>query len=260
MYKNFTPPHNTVHLFACLARLLRCAAALAWLGAGWAQAQMIIDTTRLIYPEARREVSFKVTNLSKDKPALIQMWLDDGNAAAAPEEAVTPFNLTPPIARLKADSAQSVRLTYTGEPLPNDRESVFYFNMLELPQKSNEENKLTFAVRTRIKVFFRPKALRADPISLMRQVTWKVLEQNGKWVAEASNPTPYHMSFFNLSLGQGGVYEAPVDGGMVPPMGKTTVVLGEVGKVTQPFNQLKVEYVNDYGGNSTIETPVSASP
>jgi len=47
---------------------------------------------------------------------------------------------------------------------------------------------------------------------------------------------------------------------MVPPMGKTTVVLGEVGKVTQPFNQLKVEYVNDYGGNSTIETPVSASP
>ena len=260
MYKNFTRPQTTDRLFFCLARLLRCAAALAWLGAGWAQAEMIIDTTRLIYPEARREVSFKVSNLSKDKPALIQMWLDDGNAAAAPEDAVTPFNLTPPIARLKAEAAQTVRLTYTGEPLPNDRESVFYFNMLELPQKSNEENKLSFAVRTRIKVFFRPKALRTDPVSLMNQVAWKVLQKDGKWVAEASNPTPYHMSFFSLSLGQGGNYEAPVDGGMVPPKGKTTVALGEGAKITKPFNQIKVEYVNDYGGNITIEAPVSFSP
>ena len=61
-----------------------------------AQADMIIDTTRVIYPEAKREVSFKVSNVSKERPAFVQMWLDDGNAAAAPEEAVTPFNLTPP--------------------------------------------------------------------------------------------------------------------------------------------------------------------
>ena len=118
-----------------------------------AQADMIIDTTRVIYPEAKREVSFKVTNVSKERPAFVQMWLDDGNAAAAPEEAVTPFNLTPPVAKLKTNSSQTVRLVFTGDPLPADRESVFWFNMLELPEKSNLENKLSFAVRTRIKVF-----------------------------------------------------------------------------------------------------------
>jgi chaperone protein EcpD len=259
MYKNFTAP--TVSRFlASLLRRCRLGTALALLGVGGAQADMIIDTTRVIYPEARREVTFKVINAAKDKPAFVQMWLDDGNAAAAPEDAVTPFNLTPPIARLKANASQVVRLTFTGEPLPADRESIFYFNMLELPQKSNDENKISFAVRTRIKVFFRPKMLRGDPVNLMGQVVWKVQKQGANWVAEANNPTPYHMSFFSLSLGQSGSYEPSVDGGMVPPMGKTSVVLGEVAKITKPFNQLKVEYITDYGGSFPIETPVSATP
>jgi len=89
MFKTFTPftPFPTVGWQLSVRRMLRtlCLAAPAWLVAGWAQADMVIDTTRVIYPEARREVSFKVTNVSKDKPAFVQMWLDDGNAAAAPE-------------------------------------------------------------------------------------------------------------------------------------------------------------------------------
>ena len=259
MYKNFTPL-PIFRLFFGFQRLMRCAAALAGLGAGWAQANMIIETTRVIYPEARREVSFKVVNVSKDKPAFVQMWLDDGNSAAAPEDAVTPFNLTPPIARLRADTSQVVRLTYTGEPLPADRESVFYFNMMEVPQKSSEENKLSFAVRTRIKMFFRPKVLRGDPVGLMGQVAWKVVQKDNKWVSEANNPTPYHMSFFSVSLGQSGTYQTPVDGGMVAPMSKTSVVLGEVDKMNLPFNQLKVEYITDYGGSYPLEIPVSATP
>ena len=258
MLKYLTPPIPVVCSFG-LQRLKRCVTALALLGAGWAQADVIIESTRVIYNESRREVSFKVSNVSKDMPAFVQMWLDDGNAAATPEEAVTPFNLTPPIARLRADTGQVVRLAYTGEPLPQDRESLFYFNMLELPQKSNVENKLTFAVRTRIKVFFRPKAVRADPASVMNQVVWQVVQQNNQWVAEATNPTPFHMSFFSVSPGQNGNYEPGVDGGMVAPKGKFSVVLGEVGKI-KPFSQIKVEYINDFGGNSPIEVPISARP
>jgi len=153
-----------------------------------------------------------------------------------------------------------VRLTYTGEPLPSDRESVFWFNMLELPQRSNEENKLSFAVRTRIKVFFRPKALRGDPAALYSQVQWKVLKQGDNWVAEGTNPTPYNMSFFSVSLGQGGRYDLSVDGGMVAPMSKVSIVLGEVSKINKAFNQIKVEYITDYGGANPIEIAVNAAP
>ena len=121
------PPSSLPFFPAPLARLWRwgVAALVGCWALGAAQANMVVDTTRVIYPEARREVSFRVTNTSKDRPAFVQMWLDDGNANAAPEDATTPFNLTPPIARLQADGSQVVRLVYTGEPLPADRESVF---------------------------------------------------------------------------------------------------------------------------------------
>ena len=259
------PPSSLPFFPAPLARLWRwgVAALVGCWALGAAQANMVVDTTRVIYPEARREVSFRVTNTSKDRPAFVQMWLDDGNANAAPEDATTPFNLTPPIARLQADGSQVVRLVYTGEPLPADRESVFYFNMLEVPQKSAEENKISFAVRTRIKVFYRPKALRADPLSLMGKVSWQLVKEGGNWVALASNPTPFHMSFFAVMLGQAGKFGGPIDGGMISPMGKTSVVLGEVDKMPDPakaFNQIKVDFVNDFGGATTIEFPLTVKP
>jgi chaperone protein EcpD len=228
---------------------------------GLAQADIYIETTRVVYPESRREVSFKIINNAKDKASFVQMWLDDGNPAALPEDVVTPFNLSPPIAQLKPAATQVVRLVYTGEPLPADRESIFYFNMLELPPKSKEENKLSFAVRTRIKVFFRPKALRGDPVSQMDKVTWKLVKQGNSLVAEGNNPTPYHLSFFSVTPGTKDALDKPVDGGMLPPMGKTSVPLGEAdqwaGKIP---NQLKVEFINDFGGASPMTFEMATAP
>jgi P pilus assembly chaperone PapD len=221
-----------------------------------AQADMIIETTRVIYPESKREVSFKVSNVSKERPAFVQMWLDDGNAAAAPEDAITPFNLTPPVAKLKADSNQVVRLVFTGEPLPADRESVFWFNMLELPQKSSAENKLSFAVRTRIKVFYRPKTLKGEPTEYMAGVSWKVVKKDGKWVAEGTNPSPFNMSFFSMAFGRDGKFDLNAEGGMVPPKGNLSVVVGEVSKITKPYNTIRVDYISDYGGVVSKEAPV----
>lgn len=235
-----------------------CWAALTWAAfTSFAHADMIIDSTRVIYPEAKRDVSFKISNVSKERPAFVQMWLDDGNPAATPEEATSPFNLTPPVARLKADASQVVRLVFTGDPLPPDRESVFWFNMLELPQKTAEENKLSFAVRTRIKVFYRPKALKGDVIEQMDKVTWKVVKKDNNWVAEGSNPTPYHMSFFGISLGEGGKYSVNVDGGMLSPKSSGSFVLGEVGKLSKSHTSMKVDFINDFGGANSKEYAIA---
>ncbi len=253
MYLRFA--RRTLSAFAlCGKAVLTAASLLALLPT--AQADMIIETTRVIYPEAKREVSFKVVNVSKERAAFVQMWLDEGNAAAAPEEAITPFNLTPPVAKLKANSSQAVRLVFTGETLPADRESVFWFNMLELPEKSNVENKLSFAVRTRIKVFYRPKSLKGDPPQYMDQISWKVVKKDGNWVAEGTNPSPYNMSFFSLSFGEGGKFDLNVDGGMLPPKGNLSIVVGEVSKITKPYTMVRVDYITDFGGVISKETPV----
>jgi chaperone protein EcpD len=238
---------------ALRVRLIMGALALCCAALPIAHANMVIETTRAIYPESRRDVSFRVINADKERPAFVQMWLDDGNASAAPEDVVTPFNLSPAVARLKPTGAQVVRLVYTGEALPRDRESVFWFNMLEIPQRSKEDNRLTFSVRTRIKVFFRPTALKADPTTLMDSLTWTMRKKDGRWSIEAMNPTPFHMSFFSLELGHDGGFDSPVEGGMALPLGLTEFNLPEERTLTSTFNRIRVNFINDFGGVVTKE-------
>jgi P pilus assembly chaperone PapD len=244
------PISDTFKLFPRRTHQALGAFALGLLTLGFtaAQADVIVDTTRVIYLESKRDATFKITNVNKEAPAFVQMWLDDGNPTATAEDAVAPFNLTPPVARLKPDASQVVRMVFTGEPLPPDRESVFYFNMLELPQKSAEENKLSFAIRTRIKVFFRPKAVKGEPMELLDKIVWKIVQKDKNWDAEGTNVSPFQFSFFNLHIGNNEKFEFLVDGGMLPPKGTASITLGEVGKVNTSFKSMKVDYINDFGG------------
>lgn len=47
--------------------------------------------------------------------------------------------------------------------LPQDRESLFYFNLREIPPKSSKPNTLQLALQTRIKLFYRPAPLAVNP-------------------------------------------------------------------------------------------------
>jgi len=256
MMKHNTASFNLFHsLFKALSAL---ALSLLVFGVSTrAQADMTIDTTRIIYLGSKRDVTFKISNVSKEQPGFVQLWLDDGNPSATAEDAVSPFNLTPPVARINAGASQVVRMVFTGEPLPSDSESIFYFNMLELPQKSNAENKLSFAVRTRIKVFYRPQGLKGEPMTGLDQVTWRIVQKDKEWVAEGSNPTPFYLSFFSLNLDDNEKFEFSVDGNMLPPMGKLSIRLGEVGKMKQSYKAIKVNYINDYGGATPKVLPIS---
>lgn len=61
-----------------------------------AQAGVVIDGTRQIYPEQRREVTIRVTNDDKHAPRLVQAWLDAGDPEAAPTLSDVPFVMSPP--------------------------------------------------------------------------------------------------------------------------------------------------------------------
>ncbi|HGY8840292.1 TPA: fimbria/pilus periplasmic chaperone, partial [Escherichia coli] len=92
-------------------------------------ANVVITGTRVIYPAGQHNVNVQLTNVGIS-PSLIQAWIDNGDPKAAPETIKTPFVITPPIARIDGNKGQTLRLSYTGEPLPADRESVFYLNVL----------------------------------------------------------------------------------------------------------------------------------
>ncbi|MCZ5740532.1 fimbria/pilus periplasmic chaperone, partial [Escherichia coli] len=66
-----------------------------------------------------------------------------------------------PVQRIEAMMNGQVKIQSLPDihKLPADRESMFYFNVREIPPKSNKSNTLQIALQTRIKLFWRPKAL-----------------------------------------------------------------------------------------------------
>ena len=174
-----------------------------------AQASVVINTTRVVYPAKDREVTVRLDNKGQ-RPALVQVWMDDGDDSATPDKVEVPFVLTPPIFHMDPSKQQAVRMAFVGQPLPSDRESLFWFNMLEVPPKAdakdgegNERNLLQFAFRTRIKVFYRPSGLPYDVNDAPSKLSWKLVPDDKGYALEVNNPTPYDVSFGKVELHDG---------------------------------------------------------
>ena len=77
------------------------------------------------------------------------------------QKITSPLVVLPPLQRVEPSERSVVRITKTPEAdrLPQDRESVFYFNLREIPPKSTKTNVMQLALQTQIKLFYRPKAI-----------------------------------------------------------------------------------------------------
>lgn len=135
-------------------------------------AGVIINGTRHIYPERQAEITIQLTNEDGAAPRLVQAWVEPADRRTGPEDSHVPFSLSPPVFRIEAGKGHAMRLVYSREPLPEDRETLFWLNVLEVPPRfhplptlgDEQANQLRFAFRIRTKVFFRPDRL---PGSLM---------------------------------------------------------------------------------------------
>ncbi|MGV2292745.1 fimbria/pilus periplasmic chaperone [Trinickia sp. YCB016] len=238
---------------------LAAACIIASLFAASAHANVVIAGTRVIYPAGQSEVSVKLSN-EGDGPALVQSWLDSGDENAAPEKSTAPFMLTPPLARIDAHKGQTLRLVYLGEPLPADRESVFYLNVLDIPpnaRPTDERNLLQVAFRTRIKIFFRPEDLPGNPDDAADQLKWKLVrDASGDYALECSNASAFHVSFNEVTLVHAGqMVEA--GGGMAPPEGTARFVLKGLKELPAGPLELRYTSVNDYGAAIPHQHPIS---
>lgn len=168
------------------------------------QADIVINGTRVIYKEKDKNVTMRLENKGS-RPLLVQSWLDTGDDNADPATIKVPFNATPPVSRIDPKRGQTVTITYTNsQTLPKDRESVFWFNVLEVPPKvkdkeAENKNLLQLAFRTRIKLFYRPEGLSGDPFTAPSQLKW---QWSGNKI-KVTNPTPYYVSFSAVDVVSG---------------------------------------------------------
>jgi chaperone protein EcpD len=219
--------------------------------AGSAHASVTIGGTRVVYPLEQREVTVKLDNDSNN-PSLVQVWMDDGDANAKPGDIKVPFVITPPIFRMDPKKAQTLRVMYSGEAVPQDRESVYWLNVLDIPPKasaSSDVNSLQLAYRTRIKVFVRPAKLPGKPEEAPARLSWKIAASpDGKGQAvSVSNPTPYYVSFSEVDVTSGGHTFKNEKGGMVAPHASVVLVVEKMNAVTEGA-KLHYTAISDYGG------------
>jgi len=242
------------------ARLLIPATLLLAALAPVAEASVVINGTRVVYPANQREVSVRLDN-KRTIPVLVRTWLDDGDAQASPESSDVPFTMTPPIFRMNADASQTLRIMHTGETLPADRESVYWLNVLEVPPKADgNTNSLQFAFRNRIKLFYRPSGLPGQAIEAPAKVRWSLVQMpDGSGLAlKGENPTPYHVNIGILKLIAGEQSFATREtGGMVKPMSSELFPLKDLSQRPSAPMQVDYKYITDHGAQLDGNLPLA---
>lgn len=206
---------------------------------------VVISGTRVIYPATEREVTVKMENKGSS-PVLIQSWVDNGDQNSTPDTAKAPFLLTPPINRVNAGKGQTLRIRFTGETLPQDKESIFYLNVLEVPPMVKgelaEKNLLSMAFRSRLKLFYLPKNLIKNASDAPENVVWK--RQGNK--VTAHNATPYHVTVAYFSEDEKGEKNIGA-GGMLTPGETHTWSLDRATTRWYPM------IINDYGALRPVD-------
>ncbi|HDG1673664.1 TPA: molecular chaperone [Kluyvera cryocrescens] len=196
-----------------------------------AHAGIVMGGTRVIYEEGKREASISVTNADNAVPYLVQSWVENYSTT---DKSQPPFIVTPPLFRLDPEQKNVLRINFTGAMLPLDRESVFWLNVKSIaPSKQDDANKLQVNIKSKFKIFYRPKNLPGDADDAWQKLTFQTLGTS----LVAHNPTPYFISFFSLSVG-GEELEEP---GMIAPFSNKSWSVHHAGAV-------KWRAINDFGG------------
>ena len=227
-------------------------------GIGPAHASVVIAGTRVVFPAQQGEVTVRLTNDS-DHPALVEAWIDEGDLNSTPENAKSPFLITPPLFRMESGKDQSLRIIYPPghQPLPIDRESLFWLNVLEIPPKPSGpqfagRNYLQFAIRSRLKLFYRPASLPGDVMKAPDKLSFTAQGP----ALEVHNPTPYYVTISKLSLGADG---KPFDGasGMIAPFGDLHLTLKGLAQAPSAGTLVVFTTINDFGGTDVHKGTVA---
>jgi len=206
-------------------------------------AAFVLNGTRFIYEEGKKNTSFEVTN-NADRTYGGQVWIE--NPSQNNGVYMVP---QPPFFKVGAKQKQIIRIMNTDSNLPKDRESLFWLNVQEVPPKpevkDGEGSVLAIAMNTRVKLIYRPGSIKDGRKDAEKKLK---LEHRGKetWLI---NPTPYYMAVVSVKH----------DGKDIT---LSDNVMKEVAQL-KPFSdvnlgkkmngKIRVDAVNDWGGVQTYE-------
>lgn len=178
-------------------KLVSLGALLCILSFG-SNASVVMNNTRVIYNSDKKSVNVQLVNKSAEAH-LVQSWIDNGNPDEKPENLRLALAVVPSVVRIGANEGQILNVVKNdlAASLPKDRESLFWLNFIDIPPnpKDKSGSYLQFAVRNRVKVFFRPANLSIDQNKLQSYLKIS-RENNGMCI---KNDSPYYVTVAGLS-------------------------------------------------------------
>ncbi|ESN17290.1 fimbrial assembly protein [Enterobacter sp. MGH 24] len=205
-----------------------------------------LDRTRIVFPQSDKASSLKVDNQSKALPYLALSWIEDENGRKEDSH----FMALPPIQRIEAGSASQIRIVKQAatSQLPPDRESLFYFNLREVPPKStsasDEHSVMQVAMQSRIKLFWRPKAITKKPGE--RAEMRMEISATAKGLT-VHNPTPYYITLAWLSKNAKTMLPG-FDSLMIAPFSTASTSTGDY-----HGSYYSIGYIDDYGALRKVD-------
>ncbi len=199
-------------------------------------AAIALDRTRAIFPGTEKSISLNISNENPQKPYLAQAWLEDGNR----QKISSPFIVVPPLQRLEPGAKSAIRINALPAvaSLPQDRESVFWFNVREVPPKSDKPNVMQVALQTRIKLFYRPQAIIPEKYSHWEeQLTFSRTDEGYR----IDNPTPYYVTIISVTGNKDEGIAKDFQPLMIAPKSGERVKM-------KHYSTLYVMTINDFGG------------
>lgn len=205
------------------------------------------DRTRIIFNASAKSVSVRLINQSKTDPYLAQSWIEDKEGKKT-REFISPV---PPLLRIEPEEQAQVRLMAQQNlsRLPADRESLFYYNMREIPPKAEQKNVMQIAMQSRLKLFWRPKAIELKEGQFVPLD--KVVISRASGTLQFKNSSPYYITVGYIGL-NGKTLLPGAESVMIEPFGQASQLLANLPA------EFQVGYISDYGGLEMFKVSCNA--
>jgi P pilus assembly chaperone PapD len=168
-----------------------------------AQAGIIASATRVIFNEGDTEKTLMLMN-TNSYPIISQTWVDNGDVNAAPELSHSPFISLPSVFGMQPHALQGLKIVLAGTAMPADRESVFWLNLYEVPPNEPtlppQRARVTLAMNTQMKIFYRPKVLAGKVTPPSDAASFTLEKTSDGYRVTCHNKSAFYLSLADLSV------------------------------------------------------------
>lgn len=201
------------------------------------------QATRVIYNSDNSAATLSLKN-NADEPYMVQTWLTDSKN----NKEKLPMVVVPPLMKIGPDKESGLRFIYSGQGLPQDQESLFWVHIQEIPPTPIEANVLQIAIRSKLKLFYRPNQIKTTLDDAAKNIEWF---KDGSQL-KVKNSSPFHVTIGIIKDESGQVFSS-FDQDMIAPNQTITVI----DNFKSNSKSISYTYINDFGGATTVPlTPI----